>query len=74
MTIQAVYENGVFRPTELVELPEHTPVTVVTDEAKPQPAEKVMTGADLMRLSGTLKSWPEDPVTGQRRMRDEEWL
>ena len=25
-TIHAVYENGVFRPTEPVDLPEHTPV------------------------------------------------
>lgn len=25
-TIHAIYENGVFRPVEPVELPEHTPV------------------------------------------------
>lgn len=35
-TIQAVYENGVFRPTEPVELPEGWEVTV---EPKP-PAEE----------------------------------
>ncbi|MDX2175036.1 MAG: antitoxin family protein [Candidatus Sumerlaeia bacterium] len=28
MTIQAIYENGVFRPTEPVDLPEHSPVTL----------------------------------------------
>lgn len=27
-TIQAIYENGIFRPTEPVSLPEHTPVTL----------------------------------------------
>lgn len=33
-----------------------------------------MTVAALQRFYGTLKSWPEDPVEGQRRMRDEEWM
>jgi predicted DNA-binding antitoxin AbrB/MazE fold protein len=32
MTIQAVYENGVFRPTEPVKLPEGTMVQVHTPE------------------------------------------
>ena len=26
MTVHAIYENGVFRPTESVDLPEKTPV------------------------------------------------
>ena len=28
MTIRAIYENGVFRPTEPVDLPEHSEVEV----------------------------------------------
>lgn len=29
MTIQAIYENGVFRPTEPVDIAEHTKVEVI---------------------------------------------
>lgn len=32
-TIHAVYENGIFRPTEAVELPEGTPVLVEASDA-----------------------------------------
>jgi predicted DNA-binding antitoxin AbrB/MazE fold protein len=31
-TIHAIYENGVFRPTQAVQLPEGTPVLVETPE------------------------------------------
>lgn len=34
MSIQAVYENGVFRPTEPVNLPEHCKVRVEPEEAE----------------------------------------
>lgn len=30
-TIQAVYENGVFRPTEPVDLPEHAKVMILAE-------------------------------------------
>jgi predicted DNA-binding antitoxin AbrB/MazE fold protein len=37
MTIRAIYENGVFRPTEPVNLPDKTPVEVsVSDADRPQ--------------------------------------
>ncbi len=38
MTVRAIYENGVFRPTEPVNLPERTPVEVTLPE--PDPAER----------------------------------
>lgn len=70
-TIRAIYENGVFRPLEPVDLPEQAAVMV-------EPAEdvrvKTMTMKDLMVFHGTVKGWPEDPVAWQRKQRDEEWL
>jgi predicted DNA-binding antitoxin AbrB/MazE fold protein len=41
-TIRAVYEDGVFRPTEAPELPEHSVV-----EFEPRPLEPVETDKDL---------------------------
>jgi predicted DNA-binding antitoxin AbrB/MazE fold protein len=38
-SIHAVYENGVFRPTEPVELPEGTAVVVAADELGVAPAQ-----------------------------------
>jgi len=72
MTIRAVYENGVFRPTEPVELPEHSEVRVETDLLMPASPRKAMTAADLEKFRGKLKI-TEDPVAWQRRIRDEEW-
>jgi predicted DNA-binding antitoxin AbrB/MazE fold protein len=37
-TIEAVYENGVFRPLGPVELPEHTRVAFEPRQLDPQPA------------------------------------
>ena len=36
MTIRAIYENGVFRPTEPVDLPEKTTVEVTVPESRAQ--------------------------------------
>lgn len=36
MTIRAIYENGVFRPTEPVNLPENTAVDITVPEADAQ--------------------------------------
>jgi predicted DNA-binding antitoxin AbrB/MazE fold protein len=69
-TIRAVYENGVFKPIEPVELPEHCPVNV-------EPAlestgdRKAATSADLARFHGVLKDLAEDPMEFQRRIRSE---
>jgi predicted DNA-binding antitoxin AbrB/MazE fold protein len=38
-TIHAVYENGVFRPTEKVDLPDHCEVEVEVRQIKDQPAK-----------------------------------
>ena len=35
MTIEAIYENGVFRPTEPVDLPDHTKVTIRAEVTGP---------------------------------------
>ncbi len=40
-TIHAVYENGVFRPTEKIDLPDHCEVEVevrLLDESNPKPS------------------------------------
>jgi predicted DNA-binding antitoxin AbrB/MazE fold protein len=71
-TFQAIYEDGVFKPTEPVDLPEHSRVKVEAEPGEPQTTGKAMTGADLMRFHGTV-DWPEDAVAYQRRIR-EEWL
>ncbi|MBX3730079.1 MAG: DUF104 domain-containing protein [Candidatus Sumerlaeia bacterium] len=70
--IHAVYENSVFRPTEPVDLPEHSTVRVEPVE----PQKKSMTYGDLAKFAGTIKVKPgnPDPTEWQRRMRDEEWL
>jgi len=37
-TIHAIYENGVFRPTEHVELPEHSEVEIDARPVQKQPS------------------------------------
>lgn len=79
MTIRVVYESGVFRPVEPVELPEMW-VGEVVDVAAPAPPKssfkftKNATWDTLDRFRGTIQEMPEDPAEWQRRMRDEEWL
>ena len=41
-TIRAVYENGVFRPTESLEMPEHSLV-----EFEPRPLDRLESEANL---------------------------
>ena len=66
-TIRAVYEKGVFRPLEPVDLPEHSRVSVAAESGA---AHKATTAADLEKFRGSV-SWPEDPMAYQRRIRDE---
>ena len=49
MTIHAIYENGVFRPTEKVELPDRCEVEVEVRQVREAP--KVPTLDDVSRLS-----------------------
>lgn len=79
MSIRVVYKQGVFQPTEPVELPENWVGTVVDTPAAERPRSsftftKKATWKTLERFRGTLGELPEDPVEWQRRMRDEEWL
>jgi predicted DNA-binding antitoxin AbrB/MazE fold protein len=69
--IHAYYDDGVFKPTEPVDLPPHCRVRVEVDPDTPAD-NKAQTGADLMRFRGTVQ-WPEDAMDYQRRVR-EEWL
>lgn len=79
-TILATWENGVFRPLEPVDLPEHSPARVQvetnSDLAPPtlEGMKPPMPWKELQKYVGTIKPWPEDPVEWQRKMRDEEWL
>jgi predicted DNA-binding antitoxin AbrB/MazE fold protein len=38
-TIDAIYENGIFQPTQRVELPEHTRVRLQIDPIEPTPEQ-----------------------------------
>jgi predicted DNA-binding antitoxin AbrB/MazE fold protein len=71
MMIHAYFEDGVFKPTEPVDLPHRCRVKIEID-LDLQDGDKPRAGADLMRFHGTVK-WPEDALAYQRRIR-EEWL
>lgn len=67
--VTAIYENGVFKPTEPVDLPEHCmvqfePSPVVQESAKPKIT-------DLSQYRGILKDRSIDPMEFQRKIRDE---
>ena len=51
--ITAIYENGVFRPLEPVELPEHTRVEFEPKVRKPEPELPTMSGG-LARVYDVL--------------------
>jgi predicted DNA-binding antitoxin AbrB/MazE fold protein len=60
MVIHAVYENGVFRPTEPVELPDSCLVELVIH--KPAPVINPASTIDpLAKLAGIATSHPENP-------------
>jgi predicted DNA-binding antitoxin AbrB/MazE fold protein len=59
MTITAVYENGVFRPLEPVDLPDKTTVEIVHLSVLEKPTEK--DDYPLMRLVEIAKQFPGDP-------------
>jgi len=55
--IQAIYEDGVFKPVELLNLPEHQHVQIVIQDFFP-PHKKTL--ADLYGLLATEKMPPND--------------
>lgn len=75
-TISAIYEGGVFRPTEPVDLPERCPVRV---EPVPENASDSVAAVnsaeqrptDLGPFRGILKNSPVDPLEFQRDIRGE---
>ena len=51
MTVRAIYENGVFRPTESVRLPERTPVEVIVPEPTQRESDNQATIFAILRTS-----------------------
>lgn len=66
-TIHAIYEGGVFRPTESVDLPEHCIVRF-----EPVPIKTPVPPVDLTPFRGILSHSTADPLEYQRQIR-EEW-
>ncbi|MDA1053334.1 MAG: antitoxin family protein [Planctomycetota bacterium] len=60
-TVQAVYENGVFRPTTPVELPESCQVEITFRSADPGPASEPSNRRPLSRLAEIANESPENP-------------
>jgi len=60
MVIHALYENGVFRPTEPVELPENCTVELVIRQENVA-ASQATAGAPLARLAAIAAEHPENP-------------
>lgn len=67
-SLKAVYENGVFRPLEPVELAEHQEVTVT--DARAGAANHAISGYEIAQRSGIvgmLDQLPGDLSTHRRR-------
>jgi len=58
MTIEAIYENGVFRPLGAVSLPEQSRVMI---DVVPAPVNRE--DRPLLRLAEMLSQLPDDPNT-----------
>ena len=65
-TLEAVYEQGVLRPLEQLDLPEHKRVKVTISDVSRATAEAVTTCYDLAQkagMIGALKDAPSDLST-----------
>lgn len=60
MTIQAIYENGVFRPTEPVELPDKSEVEISIQSVKPGGAHPGL--APLLDIARKFPGNPNAPT------------
>jgi predicted DNA-binding antitoxin AbrB/MazE fold protein len=58
MTIHAIYENGVFRPLEAVELPDKSEVEISVRSAK-----SCSDKTTLQKLAEIAAQFPDDPTT-----------
>jgi predicted DNA-binding antitoxin AbrB/MazE fold protein len=61
MIIHAVYENGVFRPTDPVTLPENCPVALVVHQESAAKSQSDGT-APLTKLAALAGAHPENPA------------
>ena len=59
MTIQAIYENGVFRPLGVIELPDRC--TVEITEIKILEPQSVDADRPLLQLARIAEQFPGDP-------------
>ncbi len=60
-TVQAIYQNGVFRPSDPVDLPENSQVQL-TIESKPSSAEGQNTLAELADIALQFPDNPDLPT------------
>jgi hypothetical protein len=60
MTVKAVYENGVFKPREPIDLEEHTEVEVVIPTATPSDADDPTGWSAAEALIGFIDDAPAD--------------
>ena len=60
MVVHAVYENGVFRPVEPVELPENCRVALVV-QTQSHVNSQVVAAAPLAKLAALAGEHPENP-------------
>lgn len=61
-TVQAVYENGVFRPTTPVELPESCQVEITFRSVGASQAAEPLNRRPLSRLAQIANDLPENPA------------
>jgi hypothetical protein len=61
MVVHAIYENGVFRPTEPVELPESCRVELQIQRQAPADSGASTTTTPLATLAAIATAHPENP-------------
>ena len=77
-TLDAIYENGVLRPLSKLSFPNGRRLRITleteSDDTGDATADLENTSLDVAHLAGSLKDSPRfssDPVTIQRKLRDE---
>jgi len=64
MTVRAIYENGVFRPTEPVNLPENAEVEVLCLRRRPKTANWTpFTASWVSRMPRASRMWRRDTTS-----------
>ena len=61
MVIQAIYENGVFRPLDPIELPDHSQVELFIHQPAQANLHTVATTTPLAKLAAIACAHPENP-------------